>query len=259
MSDSPATQESAEAIEGEGVDVTEPGRAPEPEPAAVEQTSGQELERMPGREVLMPMDPGQVVEGMRAYQQLLKDLLDDSDWQGTGDGRFAKKSAWRKIARAFNLSVTIVSMEVARDEEGSPIRAECIARAAAPNGQVQDADGYCSISEFTGKRADDVKLENTLRATATTRAKNRAIADLVGMGEVSAEEVQSAGPPFGPPQEKEEQEKLAAALRWLLPTAEATAVWDAVKEDCGGYIPGVVSRAMARAIRARRDVDEGGE
>ena len=33
------------------------------------------------REVLMPLDPEQVVEGMRQYQRLLRDLLEPSDWQ----------------------------------------------------------------------------------------------------------------------------------------------------------------------------------
>jgi hypothetical protein len=33
------------------------------------------------REVLIPLDPEQVVEGMRQYQQLLRDLLEPSDWQ----------------------------------------------------------------------------------------------------------------------------------------------------------------------------------
>jgi hypothetical protein len=98
-----------------------------------------------------------------------------------------------------------VSRSIDRAPDGSPLSAETVIRAVAPNGQYGDGDGYCSISEFTGKRGNDPKLENSMRATATTRAKNRAIADLVGMGEVSAEEVtgggnapQEAGPPHGP-------------------------------------------------------------
>jgi hypothetical protein len=53
------------------------------------------------REVLMPLDPEQVVEGMRQYQRLLRDLLEPSDWQ-TEDKHgnrlerpFLKKSGWR--------------------------------------------------------------------------------------------------------------------------------------------------------------------
>jgi hypothetical protein len=82
------------------------------------------------REVLMPLDPERVVEGMRRYQQLLRDLLDQSDWQ-TEDKNgnplerpFLKKSGWRKIARAFNLSFERVHSRVERDEDGTPARAE---------------------------------------------------------------------------------------------------------------------------------------
>jgi hypothetical protein len=152
------------------------------------------------REVLMPLDPQQVVEGMRQYQRLLRDLLEPSDWQTEDkDGRpldrpFLKKSGWRKIARAFNLSFERVRSEVERDEDGNPVRAEVWIRAVAPNGQYGDGDGYCSSEEkrFQSRRGKQ-KLENDLRTTATTRAKNRAIADLVGMGEVSAEEIEAEG------------------------------------------------------------------
>jgi hypothetical protein len=33
------------------------------------------------REVLMPLDPERVVDGMRRYQRLLRDVLEPSDWQ----------------------------------------------------------------------------------------------------------------------------------------------------------------------------------
>ena len=62
----------------------------------------------------MPLPAEQVVEGMRAYQKLLKELLEPSDWQTHDkDGNrlpkpFLKKSGWRKISRAFNLSFTRV-------------------------------------------------------------------------------------------------------------------------------------------------------
>lgn len=142
-----------------------------------------------GREVLMPLEAERVVEGMRRYQRLLRDLLEPSDWQ-THDKRgnalerpFLKKCGWRKIARAFNLSFERISGAVERDEAGSPLRAEVWIRAVAPNGQYGDGDGYCSLDEgrFNSARGR-AKLENDLRTTATTRAKNRAVADLVGMG-----------------------------------------------------------------------------
>ena len=224
--------------------------------------------------VLMPMESGRVIEGMRAYQSLLHDLLDASDWQETSergpDGqkkRFPKKSAWRKIGRAFSLSTEIVpgSRRIERAPDGSPLSAECVVRVTAPNGQTGDGDGYCSLSEFKGRRREDPKLENTMRATATTRAKNRAIADLVGMGEVSAEEIAAGGEGdpdaggapgaawYGQPANDATVEKLGEALAILLDSGDgpdeqaAGTVLAKIAADADAESP-VVPRSAARAI-----------
>ena len=141
--------------------------------------------------VMMPFDAEEVKDAMAAYQKTVAATLSPSDWQSAGGGqKFVKKSGWRKIAKAFGLSVTRVDDGVERDESGDPVRAWAVYRAAHPNGQTQDGDGYCSVDESRFSRGGGrQKLENDLRATATTRAKNRAISDLVGMGEVSAEEI----------------------------------------------------------------------
>jgi hypothetical protein len=221
------------------------------------------------REVLMPLDPAQVVEGMRQYQQLLRDLLEPSDWQ-TEDKNgnplerpFLKKSGWRKIARAFNLSFERVHSRVERDEDGSPVRAEVWIRAVAPNGQYGDGDGYCSADEVRFKSwKGRQKLENDLRSTATTRAKNRATADLVGMGEVSAEEIAPASEDVdhvralaaGAPASEELARVAFAALAQLLgrgepdPTA-ARRVGERIAQD-HGYLPVAVGRALCYAATA---------
>lgn len=140
-------------------------------------------------EVIRPLDPDALVESFAAYQSLLPRLLNEGDYQAAEAGKkFVKKSGWRKIATAFDLDVQIIAEEVERDLTGRILRAKTTARATAPSGRVMDGDGYCTIDEFTGRRASNPKLENDLRGTAATRAKNRAISDLVGMGEVSAEE-----------------------------------------------------------------------
>jgi len=212
----------------------------------------------PTREALVPLDADQVIEGMQAYQDLLPRLLADSDYQAAGrdkDGRpkrFVKKSGWRKIARAFNLSVEIVSVRVLRDEDGAPSRAEAICRAIAPNGQVQDGDGYCDIGEerFSGPRGNKSKLENDLRATATTRAKNRAIADLVGMGEVSAEEVdaganQASLPAWALPAEGALLEQARAAVK-TLGGGSAQLLDEKIAAACdGNKLPVAVAQTLA--------------
>lgn len=250
--------ESPDVIEGEAEEMPR-SHIPDAEITAVERVEppSTDLEvRPPGNEVLMPLDTEQVVAGMKAYQDMLPKLLDESDWQDAGrDGRFVKKSGWRKIARAFNLSVMVVSVRIERDAEGNPTRAETIARAMAPNGQVSDADGYCSADEKRFEQPQGrQKLENDLRATATTRAKNRAISDLVGMGEVSAEEIApggSAEPQF-PLATKEQQGELRASLEYLFPPEEARALWTAIKLPFGGELYGPAARAVSTVILAHK-------
>jgi hypothetical protein len=221
------------------------------------------------REVLMPLDPEQVVEGMRQYQRLLRDLLEPSDWQTEDkygnplERPFLKKSGWRKIARAFNLSFERVSSQVERDEQGNPLRAEVWIRAVAPNGQFGDGDGYCSLDEPRFERnCGRAKLENDLRSTATTRAKNRATADLVGMGEVSAEEIAAGGEEdghaealaAGAPASEELARVAFAALAHLLGDGEpdreaARRVGERIAGD-NGYLPVAVGRALCYAAAA---------
>ena len=241
-----------EEVDAEIVSDDEPTAPPAPTAQP-----GAEIEvRPPGNEVLMPMDPDQVIQGMQAYQAMLPKLLDDSDWQDAGrDGKFVKKSGWRKIARAFNLSVMVVSVRVERDGEGRPTRAEAIARAMAPNGQVSDADGYCSADEkrFQSEKGRQ-KLENDLRATATTRAKNRAISDLVGMGEVSAEEVDGGGPESSwQPATDKQRGTLSTALVWLFDgdNGEAEKAWNLLQRALGTEgIPGPVADGVTAVIAA---------
>lgn len=230
------------------------------------------------REVLMPLDAQQVVEGMHEYQRLLRDLLEPSDWQthDKDDNRlpepFLKKCGWRKIARAFNLSFERVHSHVEREPDGTAVRAEVWIRAVAPNGQYGDGDGYCSLEEgrFRSWRGRQ-KLENDLRATATTRAKNRAIADLVGMGEVSAEEIAPAGDSdeharalAAGARASDELARVAfAALALLLgdgkPNREAARrVGERITAD-HGYLPVAVGRALCHAATSRQNGRREGE
>jgi len=109
------------------------------------------------------------------------------------DGKpFRKKAYWRAIAVAFNLNVEVVDerRETYGDlEDGSPNYTYVVTyRAATPGGRCETGDGACSASE---KQRGRMKAsEHNVRSHAHTRAFNRAISNLVGFGEVSAEEVE---------------------------------------------------------------------
>lgn len=175
---------------------------------AVESTAVDEPQAAPAGELVKSSTPspiraaaiGDTQAAMGEYQEGVRALLDTTDYQDAGGGRqFVKKSGWRKIAMWYGLSVERIEETIERDPAGEPLRAKSIYRATAPNGRFMDGDGYCAVTEFSGRREGSVKLENDMRATATTRAKNRAIADLVGMGDVSAEEVTTGGEHSGMP------------------------------------------------------------
>jgi len=109
------------------------------------------------------------------------------------DGKpFRKKAYWRAIAVAFNLNVEVVDerREIYGElEDGSPNYTYVVTyRAATPGGRCETGDGACSASE---KQRGRMKAsEHNVRSHAHTRAFNRAISNLVGFGEVSAEEVE---------------------------------------------------------------------
>jgi len=129
----------------------------------------------------------------KAYQQLCKELLDDSDYQKyeqtikgkTVIKQFPKKSAWVKLGRAFNVNTTIVDKEFVLGKNGETKEAYYCIRATLPNGRSVESDGSCSRHEKGKGNA----TSHTIRSTAKTRASNRAIAELIGAGEVSNEEL----------------------------------------------------------------------
>lgn len=126
----------------------------------------------------------QAIAAWNEFQDLKKAILQPSDLQKISGKDFMKKSAWRKFATFFNLNDKIVE-EVQtphQDETGWTwkIKVECM----APNGRITEGVGMCSTSE-----RNFAHVEHDTYATAHTRAKNRAISDMVAAGEVSAEEV----------------------------------------------------------------------
>jgi hypothetical protein len=129
-----------------------------------------------------------IVGAMDSYQTLCRALLDKDDWQTIGGKKFPKRSAWRKLAVAYGVSFTIIDRNLRFGDDGELVGADFVVRATAPNGRFADGWGAASASEKGPGRATG-KAFHDIPATAETRAKNRAAADLFGMGAVSAEEI----------------------------------------------------------------------
>lgn len=126
------------------------------------------------------------------YDKACAALIGENDVQKEGARTFKKKTAWKKLARYFGISTQVVTqserylLDASTGE--SVFVASCTVRAAAPWGQLAESVGACATDEESGRRT--ITIADAI-ATAETRASNRAISNLIAMGEVSAEELSS--------------------------------------------------------------------
>ncbi len=134
--------------------------------------------------------PDEALDAWQAFQSLKAKLITADDTQHVSGKDRITKSGWRKIAAAFGIDTELVQEARFPKENGSGFVVECVVRAIAPNGR--HADGVGSFDSTERRMAHP---EHDVRATAFTRACNRAISDLVGGGEVSAEELKAEAAP----------------------------------------------------------------
>ena len=193
-------------------------------------------------EPLRPLPVHEVNRAMAEYQEGLHAILDATDWQKfeDRDGRerqFVKRPGWRKIGTWFGLDLLIGRFEVDRDDQGEPLRARVVGRAVAPNGRVAEDVGACSMTERGFS-----KPEHDLISTAATRALNRATSNLVGMGELSAEEVADEVEPLLPEwaQAAGDLATMTAKLAELMGEQRARALIRAIGERYG-YVPNITA------------------
>ncbi len=136
------------------------------------------------------MSASQAKEAMQRLKELKVALLEESDYQqiqtGSGPKKFIKRSGWRKLQFAFGISDERVNQE-RLVIDGAIVYRVTVRAIHKPSGQQAEGTAQCSSKE-SGREASK-HMEHDLLAIAETRAKNRAISDLIGSGEVSAEEM----------------------------------------------------------------------
>lgn len=124
-----------------------------------------------------------------AFDVACKSLLSDNDVQAEGSGEnartFKKKSAWRKLGRHFGVNTRVVGAPT-YEVVGKYVIARVTVEGVSSWGHSTEAVGACGTDEEKGRRK--ITLADAI-ATAETRATNRAISNLIAMGEVSYEEV----------------------------------------------------------------------
>ena len=119
------------------------------------------------------------------------------DRQGKSYERdFPKKSAFRKLALFYGVSTELVSSARA-DRPDSSFTWSYIIKASvtSKDGKTRftTGEGTCDSKEMSRGEYGNVRVEHDTKATAWTRAVNRAVSDLIGFGQVSAEEMTPGG------------------------------------------------------------------
>lgn len=138
-----------------------------------------------------------------AYDTACASLIGPNDVQKDGNRTFKKKSAWRKLARHFGISTAVE--RVTKEMLGETFCATVTVKALAPWGQSAEAVGACASDEATGRRV--ITIADAI-ATAETRATNRAVSNLIAMGEVSAEEMSKGSNGGGQAENKSAADKI---------------------------------------------------
>ncbi len=131
------------------------------------------------------VSPEKAAEDWALFESLKAKLLTDEDYQSIAGKRYIKRSGFRKIAVYFGLSDRILEQERIDRDDGS-FSWRIVVEVEAPNGRVSTGVGACDSRE-----RKFAHIEHDVYAIAHTRAKSRAISDMVAGGAVSAEEMEA--------------------------------------------------------------------
>lgn len=153
-----------------------------------------------------------IVENWKQFEKLKKQLLKPDDYQAIVrrgiSKKYIKRSGFRKIAVAFGLSDEIISQtRTDRHDKEDSFTWQIVVKVTHPNGRTCTGVGACDSLErgFAHK-------EHDIYATAHTRAKSRAISDMVAGGEASAEEMNGHGSTSTPLTEERKEEDVVDSI-----------------------------------------------
>jgi len=130
---------------------------------------------------------------LQAHEAFCADLLGPEYHYLTDDQvLLRRKAGWIRLRRALHVSIAVLSAE--RFEENGPGEADWgwdfMVRATLPDGRFEEADGSASYLGMLQSYQNPDRLgrgvepsRHNVRATALTRAKNRATQDLLGLPE----------------------------------------------------------------------------
>ena len=130
------------------------------------------------------MTPDDSLIAWNEFQELKSRVKSPQDVIRIQGKEYLTKSFWRKMGTFFNLTDDIVTREIELDNNDRTRSAYYEVKVTHPNGRSVVGIGFCSANERNFAHPD-----HDIRATANTRAKNRAISDMIAGGEATAEEM----------------------------------------------------------------------
>lgn len=157
------------------------------------------------KQPLTMIDVDQAEAAYKAYVDLCNRILDDKDYATISGRKARKRSGWAKLRRFYGISAQVIKEErvppLTEWEPGQVFMYRFTVEAQL-GFRIEHGDGACESEELAGSNI--APTEHNVRAKALTRAKNRATSDLIGGGEVSAEELENGAPskPARKPQAK---------------------------------------------------------
>ena len=136
------------------------------------------------------MSIDETVAAFKEYQSLKKKLQDSGDFvkfQSKDGTKEAPTKQWRtKVGRYFGICAEITKEWDTKEDDGSITYHKRARATHLKSGLFQEATGGCNTGE---KERGGSKKYHNAESHAETRAKNRAVLELAGFGEVSAEEM----------------------------------------------------------------------
>ncbi len=174
----------------------------------------------------------ELVEAMTRFAEIKRALLENQDLYTAKDNQVRiRKSGWRKLALAFNLSDEVLETSYMPNDAlpGSYIYRVRV-RVFSRGGRSVQGVGAASTTErpFANPAHDCFAL-------AHTRAKSRAIADMLGSSDLVAEELEE---PEAPTPKTSAQPSMMPIIKQIAPVGgahakEAAVVWDFLDKILG--------------------------
>jgi hypothetical protein len=142
----------------------------------------------------------EIVDAFKKYQQLKTELQAEGDIFIIKNKECSTRVFDDKLSKFFGISVDIIRTVREENKSTGELVWYVWAKAISPHGQFKVAGGACS-----SKERNFAHIPHDIIATAETRAKKRAIEELVGFGEtLPIEDIEEKPEPAAPKKDSAE-------------------------------------------------------